>query len=380
LCSYLYIANPASPLILALWTALAAGRLEAKGEIAMCTKTKTAAALLFVAVFAAHAQTPVSGEAADAYHFKYWEGSPLNAAYNEWWYFNVYDAKDGLHAFFTYQVADPLNLTGEGGGDLTAVVYQGSNIVTESDLYPLSAFSASYSAADVTLGANTISVSSPDTYLVSGATVDGRLSWNLRYDRDAASWFADNRINVAPAAWEEMSWLIYMPRAGVTGTLTLDGRTYNIACSGYHDHNWGQWNFETVRWNWAQFSLPGVTFDLGDIVGNPNGTASVDIAGQRTVFSAGQYTLTHTKWAFDSADNIPYPVESTFTAQNGDVAVSLVMDAQSTDPLATGPAPSLVIYEQPTHFTGTITQGQNTTTFAVDGFVEYTAISKPSSN
>jgi hypothetical protein len=56
------------------------------------------------------------------------------------------------------------------------------------------------------------------------------------------------------------------------------------------------------------------------------------------------------------------------------------MDTQSTDPLATGPAPSLVIYEQPTHFTGTITQGQNTATFAVDGFVEYTAISKPSSN
>ena len=71
-----------------------------------------------------YAQQPVT-EADDAYHFKYWEGSPYNAAYNEWWYFNLYDATKGIQAIFTYQVADPLDLTGQGGGDLTSVVYHG---------------------------------------------------------------------------------------------------------------------------------------------------------------------------------------------------------------------------------------------------------------
>jgi hypothetical protein len=281
-----------------------------------------------------------------------------------------------VQAIFTYQVADPLNLTGMGTGDLTAVVYQGMNIISESDLYPLSAFTASYSAADVTLGSNTIFVPGPDTYMVTGSTLDGRLSWNLQYDRDAASWFAHNRANVAPAAWEKMSWLLYMPRADVSGTLTVDGQTFHIRCSGYHDHNWGQWNFETLLWNWAQFSQAGLTFDLGDIVGNPNGTASIEVGGQRTVFSSSQYSLEHTKWAFDQQDNVYYPVQSKFTAQNGDVSISVVMDIQKTEPLVTGPAPSLVIYEQPSHFTGTISRNLGTVSFGGDGFAEYTAVSK----
>ena len=356
--------------------------LKRKGRFRSGRVASAAAALLFSTVCAGFAQTAASvsqtavSEADDAYHLKYWEESPANAFYNEWWYFNLYDVNNDIQAIFTYQVADPLNLTGEGVADLTAVVYQGKNIISESDLYPLSAFTASYTPADVTLGPNTISVSGPDTYTVMGSSMDGRLSWNLRYNRNHASWLGDNRINVAPPAWEKMSWLVYMPGANASGTLTVDGQTYNINSPGYHDHNWGQWNFEGVRWNWAQFSQPGLAFDLGDIIGNRNGTASVEVAGQRTVFSASQYSVAHTKWAFDQQDNIYYPVQSTFTAQNGDVSVSVVMDIQKTEPLATGPAPSLVIYEQPSHFTGTVTQSQGTVSFAGDGFAEYTAISK----
>lgn len=78
--------------------------------------------------------------------------------------------KDDIQAIFTYQVADPLNLTVYGVSDLTAAVYEGGNIIPESEIYPLSAFTASYSAADVTLGSNTISVSGPNTYVVAGST------------------------------------------------------------------------------------------------------------------------------------------------------------------------------------------------------------------
>ena len=37
------------------------------------------------------------------------------------------------------------------------------------------------------MGANTISVSGPDTYTVMGSSMDGRLSWNLCYNRNHAS-------------------------------------------------------------------------------------------------------------------------------------------------------------------------------------------------
>ena len=276
------------------------------------------AALSVAAQSSLHAQQHVS-EINDAYHFKYWQGSPYDAAYTEWWYFNLYDKKDDLQAIFTYQVADPLNLSRQGGGDMTMVVYQGDKTITEGDFYPLSLFKASYSAANVSVGANTISVAEPNTYVIAGSSLDGRLSWNLYYDRESGPWFGVHHKNVAPLPWEQMSWLLYMPRARVSGTLTVDGHTYQIDCPGYHDHNWGEWDFATVTWNWAQFSEPGLSFDLGDFVGNPNGRASIDILGERIVFPADHYNLIHTKWALDKQNNVSYPIESLFTAENKEV-------------------------------------------------------------
>jgi hypothetical protein len=95
------------------------------------------------------------------------------------------------------------------------------------------------------------------------------------------------------------------------------------------------------------------------------------------VFTASQYSIVHTKWAYDSQDQLQYPTETIFTAQNGSVQVRIVMDVQQTDPLVTGPPPGLVIYEQTSHFSGTIIiQGQSSSeiTFAGDGFKEYTGV------
>jgi len=336
-------------------------------------------ASLMGGAFAADTPQTVVTEADDAYHFENWEGSPHNASYTEWWYFNLYDANDNVQAIFTYQVVNPLDLGGLAAAAVTVVVYQPNKMIPETDIFPLSAFTASYSAADLTMGADSISVSGPSTYNIMGATNDGRLNWNLQYQRDAASWFAADHANVAPAPWEKMSWLVYMPGANVTGTLTVDGHTYNVNCGGYHDHNWGQWDFQKVLWNWAQYSQPGLAFDLGDFDRNQSGRAGIEIAGQRFIFNSGEYTLIHTKWAFDQQDNIPYPVESVFTAQNNRAQVNILLQIQKTQPLLTGEPPSLVIYEQTSHFTGSLTpNGAAPINFAGDGFAEYTSISKAS--
>ncbi len=323
-------------------------------------------------------QSQVS-EADDAYHYKYWQGTPLNAAYTEWWYFNLYDAKDDVQAIFSYLVLNPSNAGGFGSAQMAAVAYEGSKTVSESDFVPLSSFSASYSAANVMVGSNTVSVTGPNEYLITGSTADGRLVWNLYYEREADSWYAANRVDVAPAAWEQMSWLLYMPRARVSGTLTIDGKRYEVSCPGYHDHNWGKWNFEGVKWNWAQYSQPDLAFDLGDFVGNPNGRVSIAVNGQRAVFPASQYQYTHTKWAYDPVNLIPYPTESVLTADNGTLHLAVTLQVTKSDPLSSGPAPSMVIYEQPTHFEGVLTDvtgGSAPAVFSGDGFSEYTNLSR----
>jgi hypothetical protein len=49
---------------------------------------------------------------------------------------------------------------------------------------------------------------------------------------------------------------VYMPRASVSGSMTVDGRRYRLrGARGYHDHNWGEWIPGLVTWNWAQYTV-----------------------------------------------------------------------------------------------------------------------------
>jgi hypothetical protein len=340
---------------------------------------------LILALFGtrAFAQRPAVPETADGYHFAEWLGTTHLANYTEWWYFNVYDSTNNVKAIFTYFITNPAGLTGGlypvGISEMSAVAYTANSVVTETDIYPVAAFSAAYNRADVRIGKNTVTVIDPEAYEISGASRDGRMVWKLNYRRAAPSWYAANRISVAPESWELMSWLLYMPSASVSGTLTVDGIVYNVSAPGYHDHNWGEWDLTGVPWNWAQYSQPGLTFDLGDFPNKPGGIASVEWNGQRYVFQSGQYTLTHTVWAFDAAHGVYYPTQSVFQADNGTAQVNLNMLVQMTDPL-TAPlppgVPNAIIYEQTVAYSGSVTVNGLSTDIAGNGFKEYTAVTQ----
>jgi hypothetical protein len=97
------------------------------------------------------------------------------------------------------------------------------------------------------------------------------------------------------------------------------------------------------------------------------------------VFSASDYKLVHTEWGLDPLTNLSYPTQSVFTAERDDVQIHIVMNVQKTVPLSAGPPPALVIFEQPTHFTGEITINRHwlpiKIPFEGNGFKEYTATS-----
>ncbi len=318
----------------------------------------------------------------DAYHYRDWADGHHDVNYIEWWYFNLFDSQQNLQAIFTYFVADPTNLAGIGLAQLTAVAYTPNGIVSLNDVYSPDVFSASYDQADVQIEANRIEVVDADTYRIVGATRNGRLSWDLTYARQAPSWFAADRMVVGTLPWEQMSWLVYMPRAAVTGELTVDGQTYTVAASGYHDHNWGEWVFTNALWNWAQYSEPGLSFELGDFIGGPVGVASLEVQGERTVFTTDQYRLVHTRWAYDEADRTFYPVETLFFAEDATTRLSLTLRVTTTDVLRGelgARLPVALIYEQTAEYTGRLWQKSPSgawrlaKSFQGGGFKEYTA-------
>jgi hypothetical protein len=345
-------------------------------------RTTLAIAMLLLALNAP-GQAQNVPEASDAYHFRYWQATANLANYTEWWYFNVYDSSNNVQAIFSYLVNNPSNLPGGlflvGISEMAAVAWTNNGIVSETDAYFANSFAAAYDKANVQIGNNAVTAVAPDTYEIEGATRDGRIHWDLTYRRTAPSWYAADRVNVASLPWQLMSWLLYMPAASVSGTLTVDGTAYNINASGYHDHNWGEWDLTGVPWNWAQYSQPGLTFDLGDFPDKPDGVASIEVNGQRYVFKHGQYSLTHTAWAFDWSHLLFYPTQSIFLADNGKAKMTLTMTAQRTDPLSAplpSGVPNAIIYEQTATYSGQVSIEGDSTSFTGNGFKEYTALTQ----
>ena len=99
----------------------------------------------------------------DAYHYRDWADGHHDVSYIEWWYFNLFDARQNLRAGFTYFVADPADLTGHGVAQVVAVAYRPPGIVSVVDGYSPDLFSASYDKADVQIEANRIEVIDADT-------------------------------------------------------------------------------------------------------------------------------------------------------------------------------------------------------------------------
>lgn len=64
------------------------------------------------------------------------------------------------------------------------------------------------------------------------------------------------------------TWLCVVPRGKVTGTLTIDGNTFDVTGYGYHDHQWGNINhlFAWNNWLWARQNLDSYNILIFDIV------------------------------------------------------------------------------------------------------------------
>lgn len=318
----------------------------------------------------------------DAYHYEAWANGSHDRTYTEWWYFNLTDAGRNVRAVLSYFVSNPESLAGPARIQVVSVAYTGDGTVSAIDAYPVEAFSASSEQADVVIGPCRIEVIDPDTYRVVGASLDGRIAWDLTYARAATSWFAADRVPVGRLEWERMSWLVYMPRANVGGRLTVDGRVYAVDGAGYHDHNWGEWIPTDALWSWAQYSSPDLAFELGDFQGQATGVASVDAAGERTVFTKEQYTLTYTQWAFDRTERVWYPTESLFVADDGVRRLRVTMTVVATVPLRGElpfPLRDLIIFEQTARYEGWLWTRSADGRWLLEGvlrgegFTEYTA-------
>jgi hypothetical protein len=357
------------------------GRSPCHGRLQEARTVLLGVLVLLSALIVGHAPLAADVQAVDdAYHYPVFADGQHDAAYFEWWYFNVFDAQQGVQAIIVYRIMDPDNRSGHGAAHVQVVAYTAQGIVSADDVYAPALFSASEERADVQVAANTLQALDADTYRLVGTSQDGRLAWDLLYRRQAQPWYAADRATGGRWGWEQASWLIYMPGAQVSGQVAVDGQVYRLDARGYHDHNWGEWLItDAFAWNWAQYTEPGLALVLGDFDRWQADGVRIEVQGEITRFAQGQYRLTHTAWGVDAANGRWYPQGSTLSAENDTRRLDLRLQTLDTYPIhhlryALG---DFLVYEQTAQYEGELWEKTAAGTqvllaaFRGQGFKEY---------
>jgi len=315
----------------------------------------------------------------DAYH--YMHSGVDDHLYNERWYFNAVSNDTNLR--ITYLVSDPENLTGMSKFQVMAVVVQDGNAPIVG-VHQGRGIGGDRNSPNLDIDQSGISSQEEPNIRVWGAVDDIAsavpIRWDLEYQPAVAPWFGiPVQMHVGHSKGDWMKWLVYMPSAKVTGTVTIANRTFDISGVGFHDHNWGRYVFNDPRWNFAQVSKPqdGFSLVVGDAWGEQRNTAlGVTSAGKPIKFAKKQIALNYTDFALDPQTSRTYPIAYKVTADNGEYLLDLNITVRKNVPLLVeypSPKPSYVIFSQISDFQGTL-KSKTGAEYGFDeiGFSEYT--------
>jgi hypothetical protein len=315
----------------------------------------------------------------DAYH--YLHNGIDDQIYNEWWYFN--GVSNETQFSISYLLSDPENLTGMRRFQVRAIVLEGGKPAAIG-VHQSKGFGGDKNGPNVDIDQSGLSYQDDSNFQIQGTVEDissgAPIQWDLAYESASSPWFptpVQSHIGHLKGDW--MKWLVYMPSARVTGTLSWENQTKNIEAVGYHDHNWGRWAYNDPQFNWAQVSVPDDSFSLvlGDMIGEQRNTIlGIGFAGDVSKFSGKQIKLNSTDFALDSLTSRMYPTAYRASADNGDFELDVNISVIKNVPLLISypaPLPSYVVFEQVALLNGTLKPEEGEAyRFEELGFTQYT--------
>lgn len=148
----------------------------------------------------------------------------------EWWYFDAsFDKGYSVHIGYMIVVNGKHGIVSPGLN-----IYKDSELVFHKRIFlPTKYFDFSETEPSIKMYGNQVVEGYIDQetgewkYNVSIAF--DKYSVNLQFTGTAKGW---------KTVLSSSKWTVVLPRADVTGTITLDGETTQVDGSGYHDHNW----------------------------------------------------------------------------------------------------------------------------------------------
>jgi len=248
--------------------------------------------------------------------FQAWHsGFESNGDYGESWFFADI-ADDGGVLMGMASVTNLGLRTFDGSVDVDYYAADGTTHKVHKEVHRESV-SGSTSSEDMTVGQGHV-WGSGGTYHFTVNEPDCKLSLDL--SNVLPSWkMGDGKVGFY--ADKSAEWTLGMdsPRARASGSLTMDGKTYDLAGNGYHDHGWSTIKVPTFARKWFTLRLYDPTYTLvlhhiylTDKFGKDNVKIGLLGADGRIAGSSRNFLFTPTTWrSHESGRQIPTSIDVT---------------------------------------------------------------------
>jgi hypothetical protein len=318
----------------------------------------------------------------DAYH--YMANGVDDQLYNEWWYFDVADNDTQFQV--VYLLSDPDNISSERKIQVQAVVMQDGlpNIIGQ---HQSSGYGGDRKSPMFDIDKSGFSTEEEPNLHVWGEAQDSAtgdpIRWDLVYQPTASPWFSiPVQVHIGHLKGDWIKWLVYMPSAQVTGTLTIGNRTKSLQGIGYHEHAWGRFALSDPQITRASVSVPldGFSLAFAEILGEQRvAFLGIEKDGKSIVFSDKQIKLNYSNasYAFDNMTAAVFPAAYNVEADNGDYTLDLAVDVQKSAATVLDylpPLPSVQFFQQVSILQGTLeSKSGEKFYFQKQGFSGFTA-------
>ncbi|MEI8003553.1 MAG: hypothetical protein WCG94_04400 [Methanothrix sp.] len=288
----------------------------------------------------------------DAYH--YMSNGVDDQLYNEWWYFNVAD--NDSQFIVVYLLSDPDNISSARKIQVQAVAMQDGRPHAMGQRESRG-YGGDRNAPMFDIDKSGFSAEEEPNLRVWGEVVDGAtadpIRWDLVYQPAASPWYAipvQEHIGHLKGDW--MKWLVYMPSAQVTGTITIGNMTKKLQGTGYHEHAWGRFALSDPQITRACVSVPldGFSLAFAEILGERRvAFLGIEKDGKSIAFRDMQIKINYSSYASDNNTNAVFPQAYHVKADNGEYSLDLAVDVQKS--VATTldyqpPLPSVLTFQQ----------------------------------
>lgn len=187
----------------------------------------------------------------------------------EWWYFDA-SFSDGSSAVIVFSTKSILDPAGKPDPEVNIVITDSEgNIFTSSDKPGMDNFSASSKGLYVKTG-NSFAKGSFSRCKIHYSKND--ISADLELVSQAPPWRpGSGKIYFDGSSEKYFAWLAAIPYGRVKGTLRYNGKTVEVAGSGYHDHNWGSVRLNKVmtQWYWGRSRIDDYTIIFSEMLTAP---------------------------------------------------------------------------------------------------------------